>query len=491
MEAAYNCQNCGVVCRVDNIPTSKLRSPFSKEFLDSSRRLSPAEIGIAEEIVASGERIIADLDGAIARVRAELEQLIQQRDETDKQVVQHKYSLRPMRRLPPEIISKIFVSTLPYMDPDEPGDIPWYLSHICRYWRDVALGLPALWSDIFIMTTDKCRIEQLETQLARSANAPLKVLFWSTRSGDAHATRLLRILAVCATRWRAASLLLTPDNFVWLAGIGVVSLCSATYVSTEKCNPFEVAPELRDVTFEDLSGLPHPIVIPWEQLTRLKAVSSPQSHLEILRKTHDLEVASLELSSSSSPSNHQPIQLPRLRRVYVSFLPFLEQLMLPSLEEIYLVDVQPGPLLALISRSSAKLKTIRIIGCTPSNISLILDACPTLHTLGVQIMPRDAAKNLLSDLTVHRQGAKSVCIGPKVDSIAFGIDHGSINQGQFVKMVESRWRVPPGGLELLIVQGVTLTQETLQRLEALRTKGLEVSIVTGEKATEGLLDWRV
>jgi hypothetical protein len=486
------------------LATPKIISPFTKEFLQSGERLSASEIRTATQIVSEGDQRLANFDTEIYRVRAELGRLVLARDNTQEQVTLHKRAIHSSRHFPAAILSKVFPYTLPLMDPDEPGPTPWYLGHICRYWREVALTLPILWSDIFIFSARKFSIERLETLLSRSINSPLKVLLWSS-SDDPHVNVLLHILVANSVRWRAASLLLTPYSFpelVPLRGripilrhlrINVVDHNKPSSTS-DTSNPFEIAPDLRDVSFEDLSGLRFPIVLPWNQLTRWKTESRVPNPYTILPITSNLEIASLAVNRVPQ----QAIFLPRLRRLYITLLPALDHFVLPALEEIYLVDADPTPVLSVLSRSSAKLKTLHIIFCNPTHISTILEACPTLTAFGVQIGPRDESKSLLADLTVRQQGTMSICLGPNVEFIAFGIDQGKLNQGVFLKMVVSRWRVAPGGpccrlrkVELFIVSGVTLGEHTLKRLKALEAEGLQMSILTGMTAQDRLLDWRV
>ncbi|KAL1754141.1 hypothetical protein FB107DRAFT_216339 [Schizophyllum commune] len=56
-----------------------------------------------------------------------------------------------VNEIPPEILAEIFVHTLPlrveYAKPNRRYE-PLVISHVCRYWRDVAINLPTLWQRI-------------------------------------------------------------------------------------------------------------------------------------------------------------------------------------------------------------------------------------------------------------------------------------------------------------------------------------------------------
>lgn len=491
------------------MPPNKL-PPFSKELLET-RRLTTTETRIAAEFVSAGELQILDLDAAISRTRAELDRLTQQREGVHQQVALHKKAICFVDRLLPEILSNIFELTLPDMDPDEPADTPWYLGHICAYWRKVALGLQILWSDIFVMRTAKFPIEKLETQLVRAPDWPLKVLLWSSGLGDVHGAALLQILVARSPQWRAASIYVAPDNFrhlIPLHGripqlrylrINVVDYGSGAN-TRDQGNPFQFALELRDVAVEDISGLRAPMVFPLAQLTRLKAVFGRLVPVTMLQHTPNLELASLDFPNDAPRLNGAHIHLPRLRRLFLSDLSGLDLFILPALEELYMIDTNPAPLLSLLARSpAAKLKTLRIMCCTPRNVATILAACPTTQTLAVQVASRDKPDALLRDLTVRPVAGTPACIGPNVDSLTFALDGGRIHPGLLADLVESRWRVPAQGgvcrrlrsVQLLLMAGdFVVGKGPLKRLKELEKEGLRVSILEGTAAMHAHLDWR-
>ncbi|KAH9936655.1 uncharacterized protein B0H18DRAFT_1206903 [Fomitopsis serialis] len=80
----------------------------------------------------------------------------------------------PISVLPPEVLSEVFMRTAgPY------ASLSWStrpygwirISHVCRHWRNVALGCPALWGKLAVTTQHEWTEELLE----RSKKAPLYV----------------------------------------------------------------------------------------------------------------------------------------------------------------------------------------------------------------------------------------------------------------------------------------------------------------------------
>ncbi|KAG1748617.1 hypothetical protein EDB19DRAFT_2036668 [Suillus lakei] len=84
-------------------------------------------------------------------------------------------SLSPVYSIPPEILSAIFVhhaqQTQLFYDPGTPAVLSWLIvGHICRHWREVALGTPELWATPFLNSS-----KVTEEMLTRSKMAPLNL----------------------------------------------------------------------------------------------------------------------------------------------------------------------------------------------------------------------------------------------------------------------------------------------------------------------------
>ncbi|KAJ7247647.1 hypothetical protein B0H12DRAFT_1220298 [Mycena haematopus] len=99
-------------------------------------------------------------------VQRGLDQEIQKYQESIRALQYRRNALSPIGRLPPEMLSRIFIFCI------RPDSHYWIkeVSHICRHWRAVALGCPNLWS-FPIFSQPKWADEMLE----RSKMAPLTV----------------------------------------------------------------------------------------------------------------------------------------------------------------------------------------------------------------------------------------------------------------------------------------------------------------------------
>lgn len=75
--------------------------------------------------------------------RQKVQNLEKERAELDKEIGNDKGFIAPIRRLPSELLSEIFIWS-------EINGNPWPITKVCRSWRSVALRTPQLWSHIAI-----------------------------------------------------------------------------------------------------------------------------------------------------------------------------------------------------------------------------------------------------------------------------------------------------------------------------------------------------
>jgi hypothetical protein len=91
---------------------------------------------------------VADLDAQISHLERSLSALREEKNLAQERLDSYKY---PVLTLPNEIVSEIFIHSLPAY-PEYPPltglHSPTLLTHICRRWREIALGAPALWRAI-------------------------------------------------------------------------------------------------------------------------------------------------------------------------------------------------------------------------------------------------------------------------------------------------------------------------------------------------------
>ena len=88
------------------------------------------------------------------------------------------HSLARFKRLPPEILSEIFVRCLPEKTSFDPLLAPTVLTHVCHDWRTIALNSPRLWSMIIVpdwQSLPSGLLDLFKLWVARAGEAPLDV----------------------------------------------------------------------------------------------------------------------------------------------------------------------------------------------------------------------------------------------------------------------------------------------------------------------------
>lgn len=120
----------------------------------------------------SSDVTISHLREALDSLDTQVASLLSKRQELESHLEQAVRSQSPIFRLPEELVSLIFVTGVCDAGDEDPLMIS-SLMLVCRYWRDIAVNTPELWSTICISPHDS--IEKARRRLARSKSVPLDV----------------------------------------------------------------------------------------------------------------------------------------------------------------------------------------------------------------------------------------------------------------------------------------------------------------------------
>ncbi|KAJ2912228.1 hypothetical protein MD484_g8187, partial [Candolleomyces efflorescens] len=209
-------------------------SPFARH-LNTNYVPSAIEIHHIRSLADEQQKVVDALN-------VEIEALVKRRDEHAKFVKEHSALLSPVRRMPNDILSLIFLFCLPsnlfQSSPTKSGDHPaLVISAVCQRWRHLSLDTPLLWTVIDIQVPwlpdpqeyrwhdsmaywgkqVQAILARTQLWISRSANCPLTVSFSGglTLPEDTDlseepaltATQLMRSLvtALCdvSYRWKA------------------------------------------------------------------------------------------------------------------------------------------------------------------------------------------------------------------------------------------------------------------------------------------------
>lgn len=194
--------------------TSDIGSALEK-LLHCNRPPNPVEADYVSASIREMEARLATIDTAIANARAVLDRLVTEGKSVEEQLHAQRAILSPIRRVPPELISHIFVFCLPsYSDDSEKSawgslalnPFELVLTNVCRRWKDIAFTTPQLWSCInFTLGSESeaSDVVRAKTWLARSGKSSLTIKLgtdqhWVAEGSDL--TVLDMLIAECE-RW--------------------------------------------------------------------------------------------------------------------------------------------------------------------------------------------------------------------------------------------------------------------------------------------------
>ena len=316
-------------------------SPFD-HLLHSNNVPSDQEIPQVKRFLAAHKAAVSDLDREIQQLEDAMKLLRQRRSEHLAVIHDHDALLSPVKRMPTDIMSTIFLLTTagsgasPLRDPNPPPPhAPVVLSHVCQHWRKIALQTPLLWTRLHVKTTTfhpalqsnageapslstqhweewESRIrkakEMAETWLARSAQCPLIVSFhghdvfdWSISEYSDEDRARIQATVDQENSWIVD--LLCRESYRWRELIAGLSLASPTSPLIRLLQlPPEETPLLQSFS---------PMIYVKSLRTWLEGHTAPP--LPLMRYVGIPSIRSLAISGTYTiPLFTLPIQWPRL-----------------------------------------------------------------------------------------------------------------------------------------------------------------------------------
>jgi len=229
------------------------------EIFELKAQIRDLEIRQRQKILEEEERIRPTLDQIHAQIVILQQQMVLHWHEHESQVEQygrdtdtavlelaqkisaleqenlHALSLlAPIRRLPPEMLSEIFMVAIM-----EYGCSPLHLTHVCRSWRLVLLATSRIWSKIKVGTSTSS--EKVECLLERTGRSALDVEIDTEPDEMVHTSEpcvyypALTILAGTSGRWRNLTICSFPtqEKLLELEALGTSLTFNGPLVSLE------------------------------------------------------------------------------------------------------------------------------------------------------------------------------------------------------------------------------------------------------------------
>ncbi|KAF7975306.1 hypothetical protein HWV62_10084 [Athelia sp. TMB] len=394
-------------------------------------------------------------------------------------------------------------------------------THVCQRWREIALSTPTLWNNIYINGSSSPKsvrdseVECISAWLARAKDCPLAINLrrsesWSNEydfATDDSWTTIFDILLRNSHRWRHAILISTSrtdfsglrNNLPLLETLEINSPLGFAHVSGDA---FEIAPRLSNLT---LSLGTYIDILPWAQLKVFVTDHdlSLVHCLGLLQKMPNIVSISTEIwyiNPESCGVINAPLSMTKLESLSIveinpfSMSGFLTCLTLPSLKSIkFSADGPPDgdpdddwglAVISMVQRSACSIKSLEIESAFwsgPSTIGDLLQVTPQLETFGIGSNTEYDISNAIQSLMVPIGACSTPCLAPGLQHLKL-LYQPSFEPQAFVDLVESRWRVTPGG-SVTIIRSIKLTHipsaaifssSHLERLGEFAAEGLDI-----------------
>ncbi|KZP05264.1 hypothetical protein FIBSPDRAFT_359533 [Athelia psychrophila] len=478
-----------------------------------------------ESALTNVHQDLARLENALSHLHAVQVRLQVKRDALQKYADAHTALLSPIRRVPPEILAKIFLYFLPNEDNDYTADargqrmLP---SHICARWRDLSLSTPSFWAHISVVV-DKMdisrKLECAKCWLARSGSCPLKIYICRNAPGyTVQQNSFIEIILPHCRRWLHASIVtetvpdlsLIKNNLPMLESVEIELAVSPN-------DSFQFAPKLCQLATNAEEILTNAI-LPWNQLTHIDVTCcSSQQLLAVMHKLPNMVSCMVILSSSrnraAEPLEYRPIRLEHLDSLGITvetdinIAGFHECLDLPALknytysEGIFDVGWHTPSFLSLISRSSCVLRDIVIQLASPAgpdHLALLFGGTPSLKTLDFNCHRlKGMNSNMVLDQLLVTPSSTS-CLVPKLNMVTLDYDK-DFDFHILLNMIQSRWKLderpngvrktPIAEVEVYNIKNTDVIDHGLaERFRELKADGL-VTVNFFDKEGKKAADW--
>ncbi|KAK6977581.1 hypothetical protein R3P38DRAFT_2810119 [Favolaschia claudopus] len=177
-------------------------------------------------LIAEPARQLCSIEAEIADLQKAIDKLEEKRRDLNVYVDGHKALISPVRRMPPDVLSEIFIACLPTHRncAMSASEAPVLLGRICSSWRALSLATPRLWASLHI--TEPIRMYGRYPDLAVAKMAQLHSgCFYPAHldilAADSERDLIERLLAF-ASRWQRVLAHLKVEDVPLLKEIAVV-----------------------------------------------------------------------------------------------------------------------------------------------------------------------------------------------------------------------------------------------------------------------------
>lgn len=366
----------------------------------------------------------------------------------------------PIHRLPPEILGEIFKYYLPpYRTDDFRTNFRATMlpSHICSYWRKVAISLPMLWSTVCINSSERSwesATALVTAWFSRTHGYPLSFRLYGT-----HIQPIINAILPYCESWKYIHLCIPPHMIGSLEPVkGHLPLLETLIIdapyhssssSMQLIRAFGKAPNLHHLRLTK-SLAASVSYFPFANLTSCSMACSIGKCLELLQNSFNLQSLDITLQYGIHNPPATTLQLPLLKSLKVMSycIPdaFFNLLSLPALCDFQFVNTiddgrfTSASFISLLLRSSCDLQNFLLFGnINDGDLIECLRHTPSLLNLtinGTIFHFQTSIKHLMPHM--HKNG-QVICLVPKLRDIKIYLENDD-DVHSVVDVVESRWR---------------------------------------------------
>ncbi|KAK0244647.1 hypothetical protein EDD85DRAFT_1018279 [Armillaria nabsnona] len=395
--SCLTCSNCGFVNPLSPEPqlqTLKDSDSLVSQILRGSRPLLGSDHASINDEIAKLERLGSWYNAQLHAVLKSLEP--------------RKSIFAPVRRLPRDILLKIFHSVCDSSWQDEEDSTHdsldmtgplWVLGSVCGLWRDVLHTSPASWAQYVLVKSpfSKHAPEILQAYLERTGEHPLSLVTVCYSRNLAEYGGIMSLLVQSSYRWKNVCIRTHAHHMHHLESVSHFPILQTIEIdifddddgpsdmSSDMCLK---APQLWQATLPS-QGIDQ-VRLP-SGITHYSGYITCVEDLQLLSQLPKLRTCHLR-SSEMSPT--EPVVMAELRELYVEYSDALDLLTTPMLQSLTIAEVPPGSPLSSITlffrRSGCRLESLSMCTDIPSAlISNIFssEACSMISHLKLELGP--------------------------------------------------------------------------------------------------------
>ncbi|KAF8995801.1 hypothetical protein BDZ89DRAFT_1084570 [Hymenopellis radicata] len=360
--------------------TNNPPSPAEEDILKAMILELQSRLDAAASFSVQVKKLRAEVMTQVQRIDTLLGTLDAEHATLAKAIEERKALLGPVRRLPSEILSRIFSLTTEFpirtkikddIEKDSNNwrellpaeNMLWAIELVCRSWRRELLQSPSIWAriNVSIKATDSdADVEttslRLATQLSRVGLSDLSVGLYCYSTGDDLPPQVSFLLLPFAPRITDLVLHMPPrmlrtlspfhNRFRGLKNFSFIRV-RVGQRGVERCKVFETCPQLESVTFGDVHQPFQGFALPWATIRNFTSEHvflpehsiytgpDPASVLQVLRAAQHLRVCDIrtEFSNAVEPEELQGLLVtcPQLLEMSIRIWPFPDTLPVPQL----------------------------------------------------------------------------------------------------------------------------------------------------------------